>query len=109
MKDYVVIFVAANPDAEKKWCDDNGKSVESAKKDEAFKKEIMESIYTLADANKFNTLEKPKQIFIMDAPFSVENDLLTPSFKTKRNVAAKVFEKDIEELYDAPPMDMKKK
>lgn len=32
-------------------------------------------------------------------PFTMENDLLTPTFKTKRNVAAKVFKNELETLY----------
>jgi len=42
----------------------------------------------LADGAKFNPLERPKQIVLMLEPFSVENDMLTPTFKLKRNVAA---------------------
>ena len=32
-------------------------------------------------------------------PFSVENDLLTPSFKIKRPQAAKFYRKEIDNMY----------
>ena len=41
---------------------------------------------------KLNSLEKPKEIFIATEAFSVENDILTPTFKLKRNVGKKVYQ-----------------
>lgn len=43
--------------------------------------------------------EIPKDVYISIEPFSPENDLLTPSYKLKRNVAAKRFEEQIKNLY----------
>jgi hypothetical protein len=43
-----------------KWCADNKKDIKNARNDEDFKMTIMKELYALADANKFNTLEKPK-------------------------------------------------
>ena len=38
-------------------------------------------------------------VHLTPVPFSVENHLLTPTFKLKRNVAAKFFEKEIAAMY----------
>ena len=35
-------------------------------------------------------------------PFTIESDILTPSLKLKRNVAKKMFEKEIAALYAKP-------
>jgi long-chain acyl-CoA synthetase len=43
--------------------------------------------------------EVPKAIFVESELFSVENDLLTPSFKLKRNVAQKKYRQQIDLLY----------
>lgn len=40
---------------------------------------IRDEVLKLAEANKFNSLEKPKQFFLMLDPFTVENDILTPT------------------------------
>lgn len=42
-------------------------------------------------------------IYIHLDPFTAENDLLTPTFKTKRNIAAKTFAEQIKALYAARP------
>ena len=34
-------------------------------------------------------------------PFTMENDLLTPTFKTKRNVAAVVYKSQLADLYNS--------
>jgi long-chain acyl-CoA synthetase len=45
----------------------------------------------LATDNKFSGLERIKQVHISLEPFSIENDMLTPTMKIKRNIAQKVF------------------
>jgi long-chain acyl-CoA synthetase len=46
-----------------------------------------------------NSLEKVKCIYLTAEPFSVENDIITPTFKIKRNIAKKVFLQQIEKMY----------
>ena len=53
---------------------------------------IYQDLLKLASDNKLNSLEKPKQITLLNDPFTVENDLLTPTLKLKRNVAKIRFE-----------------
>ena len=52
---------------------------------------MLDSINEVAKAKKFSGLEKPKEIYLTSDPFSVENDILTPTFKMKRNVGKKVY------------------
>ena len=56
----------------------------------------------LAAENKFNSLEKIKHVLLTLDLFTQENDLLTPTMKIKRNIAKKVFEKEIQQLYARP-------
>ena len=69
---------------------------------------IYSDILRLADENKLNSLEKPKQMKLLLDPFTIESDILTPTMKLKRNVAKNMFQKDIEDLYAMPPMNHKK-
>ena len=51
----------------------------------------MDDMLRLAKENKLSGLEKPKEIFLTLDLFTIENDILTPTFKLKRNVAKKVY------------------
>jgi len=53
---------------------------------------VHEDCMKLAASNKFNSLEKPKAIKLILDPWTQENDMLTPTFKLKRNVAKKMYE-----------------
>ena len=64
-----------------------------------FKKVIMEEIQSLGVLRKLNSLEKPKETFIATDPFSVENDILTPTFKLKRNIGKKIYQPQIDAMY----------
>ena len=51
----------------------------------------MKDFTRLANENKLNGLEKPKQITLLEEPFSAENGLFTPTMKLKRNIAKDHF------------------
>jgi len=64
-----------------------------------YKKEIMDDMARLAKDNNLSGLEKPKKIFVTGDAFTIENDMLTPTFKLKRNVAQKVYDAEIKQMY----------
>ncbi|GFN86278.1 long-chain-fatty-acid--coa ligase 5 [Plakobranchus ocellatus] len=76
----------------------HGSLEELAKKPE-LKKAIMKDIYDLGKRNNLSSLEQMRDIYIHSELFSVENGLLTPTFKTKRNDVRKYFTKEIAEMY----------
>lgn len=76
--------------------------------DENVKQTILNTLLKLAEANKFNSLEKPKQITLLDKPFNEVNpELLTPTMKLKRNVAKEFFKEQISKMYDMTPLKIK--
>ena len=82
------------------WAKANGKEADEVYEDQAeYAKVVLDSINEVAKAKKFNSLEKPKEIYITKEPFSIENDMLTPTFKMKRNVGKKLYQKEIDEMY----------
>lgn len=63
------------------------------------KQAIIEEMEAQAKEKKLTGLERVKHVFLSGEAFSIANDLTTPTFKTKRNAARKVFEKQIKDLY----------
>ena len=45
--------------------------------------------------------EHAAKIYLDPTPFSVDNDLLTPTFKLKRDIAKKYYQAQIDEMYDS--------
>jgi len=45
-------------------------------------------------------LERPKKFHFTDMEFSIDNDLMTPTFKLKRHKAKEVFKTIIDKLYE---------
>jgi len=83
------------------WATENGTTAQQVLADQnpEFKKVIMAEIQSLGVLRKLNSLEKPKEIHLASEPFSVENDILTPTFKLKRNIGKKLYQAQIDSMY----------
>ena len=62
-------------------------------------KAILANFLELAKHNKLSGLEKIKKVYVSGDPWTIENDILTPTMKIKRNVAKNVYKKEIDEMY----------
>ena len=60
---------------------------------------ILQDIRALSKEKKLNSLETVAKIHLISKPFSLENNLLTPTFKLKRFQARKTFEKEVDLMY----------
>lgn len=78
---------------------DNKNCVDYFKNDE-LKKDILKDLETLGRKADFKGFEIIKNIYLSSEPFTVENDLCTPTMKIRRHIAKKYFEKEIKELYE---------
>jgi len=72
-------------------------------KSDKLKTMIMEEIKKVAKTNGLHGFEVPKDIYLDSEPFSVDNGLLTPTFKLKRQQARDKYEKQIESMYAGLP------
>ena len=80
MNDYTIIFIVIDPANAKKWADNNGGfNVEQLINNKVFKYVVFADLMDLAAKNKFNSLEKPKNITLILDPWTVENGMLTPT------------------------------
>jgi len=77
-------------------------------KEEIFQQTIMQNINHISKKNGLFGFETVKAIHIHPRPFSVENGLLTPSFKIKRHQVLQYYRKEIDFLYGKihPPKSM---
>ncbi|CAF0948529.1 unnamed protein product [Didymodactylos carnosus] len=60
---------------------------------------ILDDMKNLETANDLKGFEKAKDIYLHPEVFTIENNLLTPTLKSKRPELAKYFDKQIEEMY----------
>lgn len=69
-------------------------------KDDELKAAILASLTATAKEAKLKGFEIAKAIELDSEPFSVENDLLTPTFKSKRPQLQKKYQKHIDAMYE---------
>jgi long-chain acyl-CoA synthetase len=87
----------------KKWFVEQNKSVDNLTahlNDDDIQKAILDNLLELAKVNKFSGLEKIKKIYVTSDPFSIENEILTPTMKIKRNIAKDVYKDKIDKMYE---------
>ena len=91
------------PDEEnlKKWGEAKGKDFDFRKlcDTEDLKRHIVSEIAKSAKEYGLFGFEIPRLVYVHNEPFTPESGILTPFFKLKRNIAAKVFRPQINEMY----------
>ncbi|KAK2603832.1 medium-chain fatty acid-CoA ligase faa2 [Conoideocrella luteorostrata] len=61
--------------------------------------EFSKTLQAIGKKSRFNKYENVANFLLAVEPFSVDNDLLTPTLKLKRAQAAKAYRKDIDRMY----------
>lgn len=111
LQHFLISIIVADPVHVKRWATENHLDTTELKvymTDPKFKKVVMDDLNRLATENKFSGLERIKNTMLTLDQFTIDNDLLTPTMKIKRNVAKKVYEKEIHQLYDEMPKEVAK-
>jgi long-chain acyl-CoA synthetase len=91
LKDFVVGVIVLDPERLAAHAKKVGKDPKDESLIEELRPIVDADLKALAAHNKFNSLEKPKQLILLTEPFSIENGILTPTMKIKRNIAAQVY------------------
>jgi len=76
-------------------------TLEDMCKHDGVKQLIMDEIKKMAKETKLHGFEIPAEICLISEPFTIENGLLTPTFKTKRNKAYLKYKTEIDDMYKA--------
>ena len=66
---------------------------------EGVKKAVLDDMVAIGKKDKLKSFEQAKAIHIDPEPWSVEKDLLTPTFKSKRPQLTKYYKSEIEQMY----------
>lgn len=104
MQHYLVAVIVPDRPVLEKWAAESGVAVDGGNYDELLKdprvnKHIMSEVVAKCKEAGFFGFEIPTKVYITSMAFTAENDILTPTFKLKRNEAKKVFLSQIKELY----------
>jgi len=102
LKACLVAIVVPDPETIKKWVQSKlGKSgsVPELCKDKAVKDALIAELTSVGKSAGLHSFEQVKDIHVHPDLFSVENGLLTPTFKTKRQEVSKIFSQQLDDMY----------
>ncbi|XP_074608164.1 long-chain-fatty-acid--CoA ligase 1-like [Acropora palmata] len=102
-KSNLVAVVVPEPDNVKRWAEENyvQGDITSWCNDEEVKKVIFDEMTAEGKKERLRSFEQVRAISLTPELWTVENNLLTPTLKLKRQALKKLFEKTFEELYSA--------
>ncbi|ODA82524.1 hypothetical protein RJ55_01031 [Drechmeria coniospora] len=75
-------------------------AIRKAAQNPKVKKAFLQVLDNIGRKHKFNSFEKVRNVHLDLEPFSIENELLTPTLKMKRPQAAKAFRAQIDRMYE---------
>jgi len=103
LKPWLVAVVVPDEEALQEWAKQNKVQVTGGLKElikhPAVKPLIEAEMQQVAKEAKLNGFEQARAVHLHPDPFTVENGLLTPTFKLKREAAKKAFAKEIADMY----------
>jgi len=104
LKASIVAIVVPDAEVLKEWTKAQNRTdsndIVGLCKDPQICKMIQDDIAAVGKTNQLRGFEIPSKITLIAEPFSVENDLLTPTFKIKRTQAKAFFQADISKMYE---------
>jgi len=101
---FVVAIVVPDADYAKVWWKDNKNGaefpgIEEIVKDKNFIAKIEADMKVAEKEEKLNGFEKSKKMHLTAEAFTVENNLLTPTFKLKRKETREKYQQEIDKMY----------
>ena len=106
LQNYLIAFINPNKDEVisflKNIYNNDDININNYKKyfdDDELKKEIIKSIDSYGRNNDLKGFELPRKIYLCKEPFSIENQIITPTMKIRRHIAKKYFLNEINKLY----------
>lgn len=89
---FIVAIVVPTPEQVRAFQQERGLASEAEALASAdLKAAIIKDMDAKAREYNLSSLEKVKRVHLTGEPFTIENDIITPTFKIKRNIAKKVY------------------
>jgi long-chain acyl-CoA synthetase len=100
LKSGIVAIIVPDPIELKKVANENGieGKIDDLIKEKKILNIVMNSIGEICKENKLPKYEYVRRIHLTNELFSIENDLLTPTFKLKRSEVLEYYKKEIDLL-----------
>ena len=104
LQNYLIAIIVPNRNKvveflEQKGINCDNKNCQEYFENDELKNEILKDLETIGRKADFKGFEIIKKLYLSPEPFTVENDLCTPTLKVRRHVAKKYFADKIKELY----------
>lgn len=99
---YLVAIVAVEPDVLRAWAESEGIKYEDLKQlcaDPRARAAVLADMDDIGKQAQLRGFEYAKAVTLVSEPFTMENGLLTPTFKVKRPQAKAYFAKAIADMY----------
>jgi len=94
---YLVGVVVPDPEWAACWAKDQGLPLATAAKEPDFRVALMAAVDRVNA--RVSSTEKVRRVIVADAPFTVENQQMTPSLKIRRHVLKQVYGERLDRLY----------
>ncbi|KAI8341153.1 hypothetical protein BC941DRAFT_391170 [Chlamydoabsidia padenii] len=96
----LVAVIVPDKDSFGKWAQNIAKGQDIYRSDEV-KAALLKTLVAFGKENDLKGFEQMRAIHLSSEEFSIDNDLLTPTFKLKRETAHKAYKKEIDDMYTA--------
>jgi len=103
LKSKLIAIVVPEPEYLKSWAQENGindPDMETLCKNQQVIEAVLEDMNKVGQENDVRGFERIPGIYLSPNQFTLENDLLTPTFKLKRPQAKTAYINEINELYE---------
>jgi long-chain acyl-CoA synthetase len=94
---YLVGLVVPDPEWVAEWAAARGMSFDAARASSELAKAITAAVDRVNA--QLSVIEKVRRVILADAPFTVENEMMTPSLKIRRHMIRKMYGERLDALY----------
>ncbi|KAK6742154.1 hypothetical protein RB195_009802 [Necator americanus] len=100
---WLIAVVVPEPKVMEDWNKEHGVPARSLKEiymDKKAQEYVLSQLHLIGKENKLNSIEQVKRVYLEAEPFSIENNLLTPTLKAKRPQLRQKYKEIMNRIYD---------